>query len=263
MNLAKFHAYRAAPDKKTERRLLNELIAENEQLIHKLVHQCFVKTLSFTEEEDLYQVGMLAFCMALKKFEPEKYSRKGLGASFCTYLAYWVRAYCKRDAIKQQTIKYPEEDCGMPYSVHKKSEYIKATTGEYATAEQLGSYTLRVKGKTKTIKITDELLLSWRAMQSAIVPLDSAQEENTPPTLRCPDSSKTPEALFLNAEREQEMTRILSLCTPSERTVVTAIRNGEGSDRKVSQLLGLKEQAARAYKARLVAKLARIAERTT
>ena len=53
-------------------RLLNELVKENEKLVRKLVGQFFKKTMHFTEEEDLYQAGLLAFCMALKKFDPAK-----------------------------------------------------------------------------------------------------------------------------------------------------------------------------------------------
>jgi RNA polymerase sigma factor (sigma-70 family) len=280
MDLVKFDAYKKAGkdgDKKTERRLLNELVKENEKLVRKLVGQYFKKTMSFSEEEDMYQAGLLAFCMALRKFDPKKYSTKGIGASFATYVGHWVRSYTKRDTAKQQTIICPE-GFGMPYSVHRKAEHIRATTGETAKAEQLGTYKVRVKGKTREVVITEDMLLAWKAAQNSVVSLDGSTDADhgrdlgaheagyiggvlTSASLKCPDSSKTPEALFLNAEREQSMGDLMATCTVEERKVIAAIRNGDGSDRLIGKMLGIKEMAARTYKAKLIEKLAKAAKR--
>jgi len=261
--------------KRQAERLLNELLKENEKLVRKLVNQAFVKTLNFTEEEDMYQAGLMGFVRALSDFDPQKCTRKGVGASFATYVRGWIRDYTQQDTRRQQPIKHPRR-FGMPYSVYKKAEHIKATTGVEATAEQLGTYECRSKGKSKTVQVTDELLLRWAASQNSVMSMDTVGNAQTNQSwvqsdgdyvvrgdLPDPESSRGPEGAYLKAEQQVHANALIEGLDEKEQMVIAAIRDGEGSNRKVGILLGVGDSVARDYKLRLFKKLQGRAERTS
>ena len=152
----------------------------------------------------------------------------------------------------------------MPFVVHQRMQEIQAKTGRMPEAHELGTF--RIRGKN--ITVTEDMLLKWAAAQNSVIPFDN-QMTSDADAHRCSthfvwremqydkaDSSKTPEALFLSAERGHAMEKLLATLTDEERKVVHAIREGEGSDRKVSLLLGCKDECARLYKKALIEKLA-------
>jgi RNA polymerase sigma factor (sigma-70 family) len=259
--------------RKTSSRLITELLRENDKLVRKLVNQLFKKSMAFTEEEDLYQSGLMAFCKALEKFDPSRFSRKGLGGSFCTYLRHWIRDYVQKSTTRQQPIKHPR-GFGMPYSIHKKAEEIHSLTGLVATAEQLGTY----KFKGKTIKVTDDLLLRWGASLNSIVSMDGSGDGEhgrnlhsteagyvggvlSKVSIDAPDSSKSPLSLYEAAEQAKFAEYLIDGLDAQERVVLSMMREGDASNRKVAGVLGCKDDCARDYKASLIVKLQKRAKR--
>lgn len=243
-------------------KLLSELVRENEKLVHKIVNQLYKATMSFTEEEDLYQEGLRAFCKSLEKFDPTRFATKGLGASWCTYLRHWIRDYVQKGTAKQQPIKHPK-GFGMPYSVFRRVEEIHSRTGSVATAEQLGTYTVR----GKEVPITEALLVKWRTSASLVVPLDELHNISTKTHWdsgghnefievgTAPDSSKNPETMYERAEQEQLAAKLIDGLTSQEKEVLTMMREGDASNRKVAGVLGCKDECARLFKAALIVKL--------
>lgn len=250
-------------------RLLNGILRDNDKLVRKLVNQLFKQTASFTEEEDLYQEGLLAFVKALETFDPDAFSRKGVGASFPTFVRAWIRDYVQRGTTRQQPIKHPR-GFGMPYEVYRKAEDILAKTGTIATAAQLGSYKLR----GKMVPVTEELLIKWRTSSSLVVPLDELHNVATKKSWdtgannefieigTAADSTRNPETLYEREEQQVHINRLISGLTSQEKTVLEMMREGDASNRKVAGVLGCKDECARLFKIALIEKIRSRAERT-
>ena len=233
----------AVPGAKSKaKRLLQELVRENDKLVHKLVGQVFKKTLNFVEEEDLYQSGLIALVKTLEKFDPSRFSAKGLGASFASYLRHWVRHYTQKSTSDQQPIHHPRS-FGMPYPIHKKAEDILSRTGVAATAEQLG--------------VTEEELSKWRTAMSTVVPLDTyiapevclskgvmADDGLWVPMGDASDMTMNPEEMYERAETEARVEKLMSSLKPLERKVIEMLREGE-TYRKIAQSLNLTEDYIR------------------
>src|SRR5581483_4014210 len=178
------------------------LVKENEKLVRKIVNQLFKRQLQFTEEEDLYQSGLMALCRTLEKFDPSRFSNKSLGGSFASYLRHWIRDYTQKSTLNQQTIRHPK-GFGMPFPIHKKIEDFKARHGRAPTAQELGSY--KTKGG-KEVPVTEDKLLKWQSAMNSVVSLDAAHDNGPRDQERSatqgfvasdvPDSSKSPQALY-------------------------------------------------------------------
>lgn len=243
-------------------RLLNELVKENHKLVRKLVGQIFKRTMAFVEEEDLYQSGCMAFVKALERFDPSRFSRKGMGGSFCTYLRHWIRDHTQRTTANAQLIHYPK-GFGMPYQVHRAAEEILSKTGRQATAEELAAAT--------QLDVTQAKLDTWRAALTSIVPLDTyvaglskgvmtkgsggvADEGTWLSSGDAVDHGSNPEDIYERAETGQSVEVAMTKLTPMQRQVIEALLEGD-TYRQVATRLKISEEYVRQLRAAAVAEI--------
>lgn len=248
---------------KTSNRLLAELLKENEKLVRKIVNQLFKKTTLFVEEEDLFQSGCMAFVKTLSKFDPSRYSNKGLGSSFAVYLRHWTRDYVQKSTCDQQPIHHPR-GYGMPYVVHKSIEDFVGRYGRQPDASELGTY----KGE----KITDKMLDSWRAANHGVVSLDNPAggvefRKNTdfveigqdrPDFVQAPDSSKSPARLFERAEALAALEKVKEILTPLERRIIDAVQDGVKAYKGIAEEFGVTEDDCREARSEAMFKIREI-----
>lgn len=137
MNIAHWREYYVATDPATKRRILDLILADNENFIvanvHRLIRRGLVSPMSSIASsplEDLIQAGRLGYMKALEKFDPEK-------GAFPTYAQHWIRHEVQQAALVETTIRKPK-DSGLPYAALKKMDEIRTRFGRDATAEELG-----------------------------------------------------------------------------------------------------------------------------
>lgn len=240
------------------RKLLGELLKENERLVRKYVGRQRRRSAQFTEEEDLFQAGCLGFVRTLERFDPSRFSSKGLGKSFTNYLEAWVRRFVQWDMTDQMPIKRPD-GFGMPYKLHLKAEDIHARTGRPATAEELGVtekqlgewrtsslvvYSNEKYGTAASIEETDELQVMNATFAAK---LQSRFGEAS-------DSSLSPEGTYASAQEDDRIKRALSQLGDTKRRIVELTLEGKGT-RAIAKELGLTDEGVRISRERASADL--------
>lgn len=130
MDLELFAEWRAEAEGPRKRRLLGQLIQQNEDLVKRVAVATLRRSAIPCCLEDLEQAGAIGVMRALEKFDPSR-------GSWSSYARQWLRHEMQTEVLRHGTVVRPAES-GMPYSLFRKAEALVAKTGKDATAEDLG-----------------------------------------------------------------------------------------------------------------------------
>lgn len=230
---------------------MGELLREDDRLIRKFTLRQHRKSSVYTEEEDLYQAGCMAYVHTLGKFDPGRFSDKGLGKSFTNYLESWVRHYCQQAIAGHQLIRMPR-GTGMPYQMHLKAEEIRKQ-GREPTPEELG--------------VTQEQIDQWAQSPVAISnygckgkPYMDTNNDTDEHLSRTEEGwswaspEPSPEDQLEAAETASKVDAAMETLKPRERKVMEMLADG-ATYRTIATEMKVTEEYIRQIRAAAIAKL--------
>ena len=123
----------SAPDSKSYKRALDELILANTGLIHKIVHRFPIKN-SVCSYQDLFHAGIEGLVHGIQKFDVTR------GYRLSTYCYRWAQAYVARYFQNHgKTIRIPVHLSTVQMRVKKATEELTRDLGRTPTDAEVAS----------------------------------------------------------------------------------------------------------------------------
>jgi RNA polymerase primary sigma factor len=220
------------------------MIEANLRLVVSIARHYNCRGMTF---EDVVQEGILGLMAAINKFDPSK------GFRFSTYATYWIRQAIVRAIEKQsRMIRLPTYAYHAVGKLERSSMVLSDKLGRQPTSEELAAET------TLSVSTVNALLQSIQEPVSLDVLLGEA-EDYTLGDLQLDSEAQDPQDYALQAADRENLTRILSVLKPKERTVIEnryGLRDGRvRSLKELAQELNMSREGIRHIETRALRKL--------
>jgi len=227
-----------------DERARERMIEANLRLVVSIARHYNCRGMTF---EDVVQEGILGLMSAINKFDPTK------GFRFSTYATYWIRQAIVRAIEKQsRMIRLPTYAYHAVGKLERSSMQLSDKLGRQPTSEELASET------TLSVSTVNALLQSIQEPVSLDVLLGEA-EDYTLGDLQLDAEAQDPEDHALQAADRENLTRILGVLKPKERTVIEnryGLRDGRvRSLKELAQELNMSREGIRHIETRALRKL--------
>jgi RNA polymerase primary sigma factor len=227
-----------------DERARERMIEANLRLVVSIARHYNCRGMTF---EDVVQEGILGLMSAINKFDPTK------GFRFSTYATYWIRQAIVRAIEKQsRMIRLPTYAYHAVGKLERSSMQLSDKLGRQPTSEELAVET------TLSVSTVNALLQSIQEPVSLDVLLGEA-EDYTLGDLQLDADAQDPEECALQAADRENLTRILSVLKPKERTVIEnryGLRDGRvHSLKELAQELNMSREGIRHIETRALRKL--------
>ncbi|HEU4751799.1 MAG TPA: sigma-70 family RNA polymerase sigma factor [Armatimonadota bacterium] len=220
------------------------MIEANLRLVVSIARHYNCRGMTF---EDVVQEGILGLMSAINKFDPTK------GFRFSTYATYWIRQAIVRAIEKQsRMIRLPTYAYHAVGKLERSSMQLSDKLGRQPTSEELAVET------TLSVSTVNALLQSIQEPVSLDVLLGEA-EDYTLGDLQLDADAPDPEDHALQAADRENLTRILGVLKPKERTVIEnryGLRDGRvRSLKELAKELNMSREGIRHIETRALRKL--------
>lgn len=133
-----------------------QLFQENESLIWDILHRKF-SWVDGEIKQDLYNEGVIGFCIAIEKFKPEK------DVKFTTYAAYWIpqtieNAYRNNYAT---TIRKPVNLHKDYTAIRRAYGYLAVKLGRTPTTKEVVNHLSKAKKKKWSVKKVENVVSAF------------------------------------------------------------------------------------------------------
>jgi len=220
------------------------MIEANLRLVVSIARHYNCRGMTF---EDVVQEGILGLMAAINKFDPTK------GFRFSTYATYWIRQAIVRAIEKQsRMIRLPTYAYHAVGKLERSSMQLSDKLGRQPTSEELAAET------TLSVSTVNALLQSIQEPVSLDVLLGEA-EDYTLGDLQLDSEAQDPEDYALQTADRENLTRILGVLKPKERTVIEnryGLRDGRvHSLKELAEELNMSREGIRHIETRALRKL--------
>ncbi len=227
-----------------DERARERMIEANLRLVVSIARHYNCRGMTF---EDVVQEGILGLMSAINKFDPTK------GFRFSTYATYWIRQAIVRAIEKQsRMIRLPTYAYHAVGKLERSSMQLSDKLGRQPTSEELAVET------TLSVSTVNALLQSIQEPVSLDVLLGEA-EDYTLGDLQLDAEAQDPEDYALQTADRENLTRILGVLKPKERTVIEnryGLRDGRvRSLKELAQELNMSREGIRHIETRALRKL--------
>jgi RNA polymerase primary sigma factor len=227
-----------------DERARERMIEANLRLVVSIARHYNCRGMTF---EDVVQEGILGLMAAINKFDPTK------GFRFSTYATYWIRQAIVRAIEKQsRMIRLPTYAYHAVGKLERSSMQLSDKLGRQPTSEELAVET------TLSVSTVNALLQSIQEPVSLDVLLGEA-EDYTLGDLQLDADAQDPEDHALQAADRENLTRILGVLKPKERTVIEnryGLRDGRvHSLKELAEELNMSREGIRHIETRALRKL--------
>jgi RNA polymerase primary sigma factor len=224
-----------------DERARERMIEANLRLVVSIARHYNCRGMTF---EDVVQEGILGLMAAINKFDPTK------GFRFSTYATYWIRQAIVRAIEKQsRMIRLPTYAYHAVGKLERSSMQLSDKLGRQPTSEELAVET------TLSVSTVNALLQSIQEPVSLDVLLGEA-EDYTLGDLQLDAEAQDPEDHALQAADRENLTRILGVLKPKERTVIEnryGLRDGRvHSLKELAEELNMSREGIRHIETRAV-----------
>ena len=220
------------------------MIEANLRLVVSIARHYNCRGMTF---EDVVQEGILGLMSAINKFDPTK------GFRFSTYATYWIRQAIVRAIEKQsRMIRLPTYAYHAVGKLERSNMQLSDKLGRQPTSEELASET------TLSVSTVNALLQSIQEPVSLDVLLGEA-EDYTLGDLQLDSEAQDPEDYALQSADRENLSRILGVLKPKERTVIEnryGLRDGRvRSLKELAKELNMSREGIRHIETRALRKL--------
>jgi RNA polymerase primary sigma factor len=227
-----------------DERARERMIEANLRLVVSIARHYNCRGMTF---EDVVQEGILGLMSAINKFDPTK------GFRFSTYATYWIRQAIVRAIEKQsRMIRLPTYAYHAVGKLERSSMQLSDKLGRQPTSEELAVET------TLSVSTVNALLQSIQEPVSLDVLLGEA-EDYTLGDLQLDADAQDPEDQALQTADRENLTRILGVLKPKERTVIEnryGLRDGRvRSLKELAKELNMSREGIRHIETRALRKL--------
>ena len=227
-----------------DERARERMIEANLRLVVSIARHYNCRGMTF---EDVVQEGILGLMSAINKFDPSK------GFRFSTYATYWIRQAIVRAIEKQsRMIRLPTYAYHAVGKLERSSMQLSDRLGRQPTSEELAAET------TLSVSTVNALLQSIQEPVSLDVLLGEA-EDYTLGDLQLDSEAQDPEDYALQTADRENLTRILAVLKPKERTVIEnryGLRDGRvRSLKELAKELNMSREGIRHIETRALRKL--------
>lgn len=227
-----------------DERARERMIEANLRLVVSIARHYNCRGMTF---EDVVQEGILGLMSAINKFDPTK------GFRFSTYATYWIRQAIVRAIEKQsRMIRLPTYAYHAVGKLERSSMQLSDKLGRQPTSEELAVET------TLSVSTVNALLQSIQEPVSLDVLLGEA-EDYTLGDLQLDADAQDPEDYALQTADRENLTRILGVLKPKERTVIEnryGLRDGRvRSLKELAKELNMSREGIRHIETRALRKL--------
>src|SRR5256885_6519997 len=227
-----------------DERARERMIEANLRLVVSVARHYNCRGMTF---EDVVQEGIIGLMAAINKFDPSR------GFRFSTYATYWIRQAIVRAIEKQsRMIRLPTYAYHAVGKLERTQMNLQDRFGRQPTSEELAKET------TLSVSTVNALLQSIQEPVSLDVLLGEA-EDYTLGDLQLDADAQDPEDHALQAADRENLTRILGVLKPKERTVIEnryGLRDGRvRSLKELAQELNMSREGIRHIETRALRKL--------